>query len=300
MSVFLLWFSIFSFSVFLLSVLPASLRWRQRGRRSEDLLYLWLMISYCVWLIIFSVLYFSDAFISPLPGSIRTSFGLLRTAVTAVVIVLITLLSKSTAGIESGLKYKIMVFLVPAVYIALVIPVLVGSSAIFAVIVTLLYNIYIFSLAAYTLIRIGKKTDVLNIRNYFFRLIGIYCLSGILIIVLPLGGIAIESKMFLSVFPRAAFCLAWGILELIVFIKREYRKELEAGEHISSVFISDFGITGREKDVIKCISEGLSNKDTAEKLFISEKTVETHIYSIYRKCRVKNKVELLNLIRSCL
>jgi hypothetical protein len=39
----------------------------------------------------------------------------------------------------------------------------------------------------------------------------------------------------------------------------------------------------------------MRNKETAEALFISEKIVETHLNGIYRKCRVKSRVELINL-----
>ncbi|QXE18900.1 response regulator transcription factor [Clostridium sp. 001] len=41
---------------------------------------------------------------------------------------------------------------------------------------------------------------------------------------------------------------------------------------------------------------GLSNKEIGNKLFISPNTVKNHVYNIYKKVNVKNKVELINLI----
>ncbi len=42
-------------------------------------------------------------------------------------------------------------------------------------------------------------------------------------------------------------------------------------------------LTPRESEVLKCLAEGLSNVQIAERLFISERTVKTHIANIFRK-----------------
>ncbi|TVZ59294.1 regulatory LuxR family protein [Flavobacteriaceae bacterium MAR_2010_105] len=52
--------------------------------------------------------------------------------------------------------------------------------------------------------------------------------------------------------------------------------------------------TKREIEIIKCISEGLSNKKIAEKLHISEGTVKKHRNNISKKSGCKNSVELIN------
>lgn len=55
-------------------------------------------------------------------------------------------------------------------------------------------------------------------------------------------------------------------------------------------------LTTREKEIITYIYKGLSNKEIAEDLFISPNTVKNHIYNIYKKLEIKNKVELIKLI----
>lgn len=55
-------------------------------------------------------------------------------------------------------------------------------------------------------------------------------------------------------------------------------------------------LTNREKEIVGYISMGLSNKEIGEKLFISSNTVKNHVYNIYKKVNVKNKVELINLV----
>lgn len=52
-------------------------------------------------------------------------------------------------------------------------------------------------------------------------------------------------------------------------------------------------LTARERQVITLISEGLKNKQIAERLFISETTVTHHLSSIFSKLGVGDRLELL-------
>lgn len=48
-------------------------------------------------------------------------------------------------------------------------------------------------------------------------------------------------------------------------------------------------LTEREKEVLYCLLEGLSNKEIADKLFISDKTVKIHLSKIFKKLNVKSR-----------
>lgn len=50
-------------------------------------------------------------------------------------------------------------------------------------------------------------------------------------------------------------------------------------------------MTRREYEVIALIAEGLNNKEIAEKLFISEKTVKNHVSSIFKKIHVTDRTQ---------
>lgn len=50
-------------------------------------------------------------------------------------------------------------------------------------------------------------------------------------------------------------------------------------------------LTRREKDVLMLLVKGNSNKEMAEKLFISEKTVKNHLTSIFKKLGVKDRTQ---------
>ena len=50
-------------------------------------------------------------------------------------------------------------------------------------------------------------------------------------------------------------------------------------------------LTQREKEILNGISDGLTNKRLADRLYISTHTVRTHIKNIYEKLHVHSKVE---------
>ncbi len=62
-------------------------------------------------------------------------------------------------------------------------------------------------------------------------------------------------------------------------------------------FITEFGISKREEEIIQQICLGKSNKEISEDLFITLQTVKDHIYRIFLKTGVKNRIQLSNLIR---
>ena len=50
-------------------------------------------------------------------------------------------------------------------------------------------------------------------------------------------------------------------------------------------------LTRRELDVLQLIAKGMCNKDIAESLFISEKTVKNHLTNIFRKINVDDRTQ---------
>jgi len=53
------------------------------------------------------------------------------------------------------------------------------------------------------------------------------------------------------------------------------------------------GLTPREQEVVHFLATGCTNKEIAQDLFISEKTVKTHLSSIFRKLKVTRRVEAI-------
>ena len=53
--------------------------------------------------------------------------------------------------------------------------------------------------------------------------------------------------------------------------------------------IPPFGLTARELEVLRSIATGRTNKDVADALFISEKTVARHLANLYAKLGVSSR-----------
>ena len=63
-----------------------------------------------------------------------------------------------------------------------------------------------------------------------------------------------------------------------------------------AAFAENFGISPREIEVVSLVVSGRSNREIESELFISAETVKKHIYNIYRKVDVKNRVQLVNTV----
>ena len=69
-------------------------------------------------------------------------------------------------------------------------------------------------------------------------------------------------------------------------------------DHLSEEFLSRYGITDREGEIIQKVIQGKSNADIASELFISLATVKTHLHNIYQKIGVDSRYDLLARVRS--
>lgn len=57
------------------------------------------------------------------------------------------------------------------------------------------------------------------------------------------------------------------------------------------------GVTSREMDVLALVGEGLSNREVATRLFLSPKTVERHLSSLFDRTGRRSRGELADLLR---
>jgi DNA-binding NarL/FixJ family response regulator len=52
-------------------------------------------------------------------------------------------------------------------------------------------------------------------------------------------------------------------------------------------------LSKRESEVVSCLAEGLSNREIAERLSLSQHTIKNHLFRIFDKLGVSNRIELL-------
>lgn len=74
-----------------------------------------------------------------------------------------------------------------------------------------------------------------------------------------------------------------------VYLDREVASAVGDGD------FSPDNLSAREREVLDLAARGLSSKEVASRLFISERTVQTHLASIYDKLGARNKTEAMLL-----
>jgi DNA-binding NarL/FixJ family response regulator len=55
------------------------------------------------------------------------------------------------------------------------------------------------------------------------------------------------------------------------------------------------GLSQRESDVLSLLVDGLANREIAERLFVGQETVKTHLHSLYRKLDVRDRAGAVGL-----
>jgi len=102
-----------------------------------------------------------------------------------------------------------------------------------------------------------------------------------------------ENNFLLSSIPYALY----GIF-LINYFLHYYLPAPMALDDLSEAFLSKYGITDREHEIILKVMQGKSNADIAGELVISLATVKTHLHNIYKKIGVESRYDLLARVRS--
>ena len=64
---------------------------------------------------------------------------------------------------------------------------------------------------------------------------------------------------------------------------------------LNELKLRELGITRRELEILELIASGLSNREIAEKLFVSENTVKTHSSRLFDKLSAKRRTQAVQL-----
>ena len=83
---------------------------------------------------------------------------------------------------------------------------------------------------------------------------------------------------------------SWEVFEEIV------RGQTSAREISPQLDESIRSLTKREMEILRLVAEGLTNEEIGKKIFISEKTVKTHLTNIFDKLKVNNRFKAALLL----
>ena len=84
-----------------------------------------------------------------------------------------------------------------------------------------------------------------------------------------------------------------------VIVQEIEREVLVPGPFVqNAVRLAELGITPRELEILIWIAAGLSNKEIAEKGFVSENTVKTHASRLFDKLGARRRTEAVQLAKA--
>ena len=177
-------------------------------------------------------------------------------------------------------------------------------------------TVFYVTLAAYGLIDIisASKSRDLNTqnRNYFiivnlmilFNLCWGY-LDDLVLVFYPFG------EMLAALYPFNPNTLIYFVFNIwtVLFLYKnnffiaasDYDNavpDIGAGIYTIDEIAGRFNLTKREKEMIQLVYKGYSNPEISTRLNITTGTVKRHIQNIYKKMEIKNRYELIYLIKS--
>jgi DNA-binding CsgD family transcriptional regulator len=112
------------------------------------------------------------------------------------------------------------------------------------------------------------------------------------------GGRRLATERLTTAHARAVALAARPLREDVEALARRARIPPLPGPAAPEQEAADELLTPREADVLALLAEGLTNREIAVRLFISEKTVSTHIGHIYDKLGVHSRVEAAGRARA--
>ncbi len=97
----------------------------------------------------------------------------------------------------------------------------------------------------------------------------------------------VSSSSLTSIIRRIQQGEAYVTPSLAAALLKEWHED-KADDQKTSIFEV---LTKREKQILEKVATGLSNKEIADKLFLSEKTIKHYMTNILQKLQVRNRVE---------
>lgn len=93
--------------------------------------------------------------------------------------------------------------------------------------------------------------------------------------------------------------IAIAFLGIGLFInKRTQKQESVSTNTINLNKVEELGLSKREYQVLKEVALGLSNQEIADKLFLTESTIKTHVSNVLLKLNAKRRTQALQIAKN--
>jgi len=290
----ILWFNIIGFTLLFGSLGTTYVLYR-RTRPRWLFFYLLYLAVYALYTIINTYSFFDQVY---LPDHSLLSSSMIMTFSFSIALLLLLLVPRFILSLfleKVTVKHNWQILLIASVFPIMAIVAAIRPEWPMDRIGSVYMNTYLGGLTLLGALRFTQQKDRAS-----YGVIALFLwLSGPLYIIVALQSLILPfllpSTLILkiSILTAGIISFLWGAATLGYLLFR-----MAPGENnFAKPLLSDsaarhFGLTPREKEITSLLIQGKSNREIGEELYVSTRTVETHIYNIYRKCSVKNKLEL--------
>lgn len=252
--------------------------------------------AYALWLLVLTFSFFRLTYLPATLPVLDIIVGTIRLAISIVIVwSLPGLLARVGRKPVSSAVRRIR----PAATVVLVVPSALGVWFDLDVIplglLNIVFNAYLLAssgLLAATLLRQPRGTTVRSLLAFAWISVLFYTYAVAAGIALVALGV---SSPTLSTISASLYVLPWSLGVGLAFYRRLIAPP-PAG--VSPDLASSYALTRREREIVDHVLSGKPNKEIAAACNIALRTVETHLYNIFRKCGVRSRAELIALLKA--
>jgi DNA-binding CsgD family transcriptional regulator len=268
-----------------------------RRRESWRSLYMVSILIYELLLLVQTFTYFDLHYLSEPIAGLPLFAGYFRSIVSLLLIIALPHCIAKASGMRPGRAGGFLLFLPAILTFAGIAVSLSGLSQWVPVVLNIAFNAFIAAISIIGAIRVVRglsgapRSEVLP----FLAMSAVsYAVFVALALVMVAGALPLLDPD-IGPFVNGLFCLSWGLLLIVSAVRRAVPPRGLPGA-LSPRFVADYSLSQREAEVAAHLVAGLTNREIGERLFISPRTVETHVYNAYRKSGCRNKAELINKV----
>ena len=92
----------------------------------------------------------------------------------------------------------------------------------------------------------------------------------------------------------SSICFIPLLILFSLFQRGQYAMPISREKRLAT-FADKYELTSREMEIVSCLSQGLSDQEIGQKLFISKNTVRFHISNILKKTSSSSRIDIVNL-----
>lgn len=291
MELLVFWLSILGFTslfgTFILSLIA-----QKRGPEEFRLQYLWYVAISWIWFALQFLGYIELTLLHNPQNAVIAVIGISRSILSVLITYRITALLVSIDTGTVGRRQKLYGVVLSILVGILIIAVILAKHGVVAYIVSLLVNgCFGGAFLLYWVkvrnregdFRSERMSSFLMLSAIAYLMVGLYT---VLFLLFPQ-----YYRPVYDTLATALFILAWCVNDVAIYVREMSGQESSERKQVVDPF-TKYGLTPREQEIARHVMTGLSYKEIADVLTISPRTVETHVYRIFKKCEVANKMEL--------